>query len=34
MKTIYNPLMRFLDAITLFILSIGAFVYNTGDGSI
>ena len=31
MKTIYNPLMRFLDTITLFILSIGAFVYMVVD---
>ena len=31
MKTIYKPLMRFLDAITLFILSIGLFVYMVVD---
>ena len=31
MKTIYKPLMRFLDAITLFILSIGSFVYMVVD---
>ena len=27
MKTIYNPLMRLLDALILFIMSVGAFIF-------
>lgn len=28
MKTIYNPLMRLFDALILFIMSVGAFIFT------
>lgn len=31
MKTIYNPLMRLLDALILFIMSVGAFLFMVFD---
>lgn len=31
MKTIYNPLMRLLDALILFIMSVGAFIFMVFD---
>lgn len=31
MKTIYNPLMRLLDALILFIMSVGAFIFMLFD---